>query len=177
MGTFFSYLLVSAELLDTHNDLQIDGLQLLAKGFKNASNEGWLVPQHKTCPWMAVRVNSPFNEVMFGEQHGYSLEDSLGRPTSTRSCCEERQYSPAIDRVVDSELWEQCYPDRIHHCGNPYTRVTTLKLTRPWTCCWNKCNALAMIVFGAGRYHCSCGNVQHSELCRSHTCDWYSHAI
>jgi hypothetical protein len=47
MGTFFSYLLVSAGLLDTHNDLQIDGLQLLAKGFKDASNEGSLVPQHK----------------------------------------------------------------------------------------------------------------------------------
>lgn len=50
MGTFFSYLFVSTELLDTHNDLQIDGLQLLAKGFKDASNEGSLVPQHKTCP-------------------------------------------------------------------------------------------------------------------------------
>jgi hypothetical protein len=66
---------------------------------------------------MAVRINSPLNEVMFGEQHGYSLEDSLGRPTSTSSCCVERQYSSAIDRVVISELWEECYPDRTSHCG------------------------------------------------------------
>lgn len=66
---------------------------------------------------MAVRISSPLNEVMLGEQHGYSLEGSLRRPTSTRSCCDERQYSPAIGRVVNSELWEECYPDRTSHCG------------------------------------------------------------